>query len=78
MEDYPKFIEHISNAVKIDEKTSDLGIKIPDGLDLLRMRTEVVMDEPNEHIGWQSQPESQINAVGNIKFWKNRNRNCKN
>ena len=68
VEHYPFFLKHISNVSVVNGTVSEWSIKIPNEINVFRIRVETVMDEVNEHIGWQSTPGSQIDAVGNVKF----------
>lgn len=68
LENLPLFMDHLKSVKKLDYKRSEWEAKIPGNLGELKWTTTIVKDIPNEHIGWQSDADSQVENAGNVKF----------
>jgi uncharacterized membrane protein len=68
LENLPLFMKHLESVTVIDQKRSVWKAKIPGGLGTIEWESEIVHDNMNERIGWQSLPGSQIMNSGNVQF----------
>lgn len=68
LENLPLFMKHLESVKVIDEKTSVWKARIPGGLGTIEWKSEIVNDQKNERIGWQSLPGSEIQNAGNVQF----------
>lgn len=68
LENLPLFMEHLEMVNSIDENISVWEAKIPGGIGHIRWRSEIVKEIPNEFLGWQSLPDSNIENAGKVEF----------
>ncbi len=68
LENLPLFMKHLESVTVIDEKTSLWKAKGPGGLGNIEWKSEIVNEQVNQGIGWQSLPGSDINNAGNVQF----------
>ncbi len=68
LENLPLFMNHLESVTVIDEKRSLWKAKIPGGLGTIDWESEIVDDQVNVRIGWQSLPDSEVWNAGNVQF----------
>lgn len=68
LENLPLFMKHLESVTVINDKKSMWKAKGPAGLGSIEWESEIVNDQFNERIGWQSLPGSQIQNAGNVQF----------
>ena len=68
LENLNLFMQHVESIREIDDKTSSWKIRIPGGLGVLQWEAEIVKEEEDKEISWQSKPGSSIENVGKITF----------
>lgn len=68
LENLPLFMQHLEEVKTLDDKTSAWKAAAPGKLPGLVWITEIVADEKNERIGWQSIEGSDVFTAGNVHF----------
>lgn len=68
LENLPLFMKHLESVTVIDDKKSLWKANIPGGLGTIDWEGEIVDDQVNERIGWQSLPDSEVWNAGNVHF----------
>jgi uncharacterized membrane protein len=68
LENLPLFMKHLSSVTEIDAKHSHWEAEIPGGIGHVKWNAEIVKEEENELIGWQSIPNSMVNNAGKVSF----------
>jgi len=69
LENLPRFMRHISSIKLIDEKRSHWEANIPQANPILiKWDAEIVKDEPEHLLSWQSLPGSMIDHAGKVEF----------
>ena len=68
LENLPLFMKHLDSVTVLDEKRSLWKAKIPGGLGTIDWESEIVDDQVNERIGWQSLEDSEVWNAGNVQF----------
>lgn len=63
----PRVMSHLKEVRVLDEKRSHWVAKAPLGLSV-GWDAEIITDRPNELIGWQSLPGSDVNTAGSVHF----------
>ena len=64
---FPRFMENVDSVEKLDAKRSRWTIKAPLG-STVELVTAITEDRSGRAIGWQSEPESQIQVEGRVEF----------
>lgn len=64
----PSFMAHLKEVVEIDERRSHWVIETPGIGGRIEWDAEVVKDEPNRLIGWQSVNGAAIKNAGKVEF----------
>ncbi|UOQ70101.1 YgaP-like transmembrane domain [Hymenobacter cellulosilyticus] len=67
-ENLPTFMEHIESIEELDERHSHWVARIPGGLGTVAWDSEIIRDEPNRLIAYQSLPGSQVDQSGEVRF----------
>lgn len=67
-ENLPKFMTHLESVEPINSTISKWTAKGPAGIGKLTWEAEIVKDEFERHIGWNSLPDSSIKNAGKIVF----------
>jgi len=65
---FPTFMENVESVEDLGDGRSKWTIKAPLGSSV-ELVTRVTEDRPGEAIGWQSEPESQIQTEGRVEFF---------
>lgn len=69
LEDLPRFMRHISSIKLIDEKRSRWEVNVPQINPVaVKWDAEIVKDEPEQLLSWQSLPGSMIENAGKVEF----------
>ena len=67
-ENLPLFMSHLKSVELVDNDHSRWVLRLPIGVASISWEAEVVMDKPNEMIGWSSLPGSIIDNSGKVRF----------
>jgi uncharacterized membrane protein len=67
LENLPRFMRHLHSVTVIDDKRSHWIAQGPGGK-TLEWDAEIIHEEPNALIGWQSLPGSDISTAGSVHF----------
>lgn len=67
-ENLPKFMTHIESVKPLNYTTSKWTAKGPAGIGTLSWKAEIVKDEKDRLISWNSLPDSSIQNAGKIVF----------
>lgn len=68
LENLPKFMSHLEHVREIDEKKSHWTAEIPGGLGTIDWKAEIIQEEADRIIAWQSLPDSDIHNSGEVRF----------
>jgi uncharacterized membrane protein len=68
LDNLPLFMSHLEKVDIIDDQRSHWVLKLPTGVATVSWDAEIVMDVPNEFLGWSSLPGSIIDNAGKIRF----------
>lgn len=63
----PSVLTHVSSVVQLDERHSRWQADTPLGT-TLEWQAEIIKDEPNRLISWQSLPGGSLSTAGSVKF----------
>jgi uncharacterized membrane protein len=63
----PSVLTHVSSVVQLDERHSRWQAETPLGT-TLEWQAEIINDEPNRLIAWQSLPGGSLSTAGSVKF----------
>ncbi len=67
LENLPRFMEHVKNVSKKDEKRSHWVVKAPAGTQV-EWDAEIINDLPGELIAWRSINNPDIDSAGSVRF----------
>lgn len=68
LENLPRFMQHIESVQQLDARRSHWKAPIPGGLGSVEWDSEIVNDEPNLLLAWQSLPGSDVDQSGEVRF----------
>ena len=68
LENLPLFMKHLASVTEIDSKHSHWEAVVPGNIGKIKWNAEIVKEEANYLIGWQSIPNSMINNAGKVTF----------
>ncbi|MFA9191599.1 SRPBCC family protein [Flavobacterium sp. FZUC8N2.13] len=68
LENLPKFMNHLQSVETINSTLSEWKAKGPAGIGSLTWKAEIIKDEKERLLSWQSIPESTIKNTGKIIF----------
>ena len=68
LDNLPLFMHHLESVEVIDNERSRWVLKLPTGVASVSWEAEIVMDVPDELIGWSSLPGSIIDNAGKVRF----------
>lgn len=68
LENLPTFMKHLEKVEELDNITSEWKAKGPGGIGSLSWKAQILMDEKDQMISWQSLPDSTINNAGKVVF----------
>lgn len=67
LENLPRFMWNLESVRELDERTSEWVAKAPGGI-RVQWRSEIVEDQPGRCISWRTQPGSEMNHCGSVRF----------
>ena len=67
-ENFPKFMTHLESVKPLNYTTSKWTAKGPGGIGKLTWKAEIVKDEKERLISWNSLPDSSIKNAGKVVF----------
>lgn len=67
-ENLPLFMEHLESVKSLNDHISVWKAELPGGVGNVSWKSEIVKERPNEFIGWQSLPGSEIEHAGKVEF----------
>lgn len=68
LENLPLFMRHLESVREIDETTSHWEAKIPNNMMTIKWDAEIVKDDENRLLSWQSLPGATIENAGKVEF----------
>lgn len=68
LENLPKFMNHLQSVKSINHTISEWTAKGPAGIGRLSWKAEIVRDEKEKLLSWNSLPESSIENAGKVVF----------
>ena len=68
LENLPKFMTHLESVQPINYTTSKWTAKGPAGIGRLSWKAEIVKDDKDRFIGWNSLPDSTVTNAGKVVF----------
>lgn len=68
LENLPLFMRHLESVQELDEKRSHWEAKIPNNMISIKWDAEIVKDDRNSLLSWQSLPGSTIENAGKVEF----------
>jgi uncharacterized membrane protein len=68
LENLPLFMRHLESVTELDNKRSHWEAKIPSDLVTIKWDAEIVKDDENSLLSWQSLPGSTIENAGKVEF----------
>lgn len=67
VENLPRFMSHLESVTPTGERTSHWVAKAPAGMSV-EWDAEIVRDDPNEGLSWQTVPGSEVTHEGTVRF----------
>ncbi|MEL1253416.1 SRPBCC family protein [Flavobacterium sp. DGU38] len=67
-ENFPKFMKHLDSVKPINYTTSKWTVKGPAGIGKISWKAEIVKDEKEKIISWNSLPDSAVKNAGKVTF----------
>ena len=67
VENLPRFMGHLESVTATGERTSHWIAKAPAGM-TVEWDAEIVRDDPNEGLSWQTVPGSEVTHEGTVRF----------
>jgi len=67
LENLPRFMQHVKNVSKTDDKRSHWVVKAPAGTQV-EWDAEIINDLPGELIAWRSVNNPDIDSAGSVRF----------
>lgn len=68
LENLPNFMSHIKQVREIDNKRSHWTAEIPGGVGTIEWDAEIIQEDPDRVIAWQSLPDAEIDNSGEVRF----------
>lgn len=68
LENLPLFMKHLKSVEQKDSKTSEWKAYIPGGVGSIHWEAEIVKEDPNAFLGWNSLPGATIENAGKVVF----------
>lgn len=68
LENWPLFMRHLEHIDERDERMSVWRLRMPGGLEEIRWEAEIVKDEKNTELSWNSVEGAVIRNTGKINF----------
>lgn len=67
VENLPRFMSHLESVTPTGERTSHWVARAPAGMSV-EWDAEIVRDDPNEGLSWQTVPGSEVTHEGTVRF----------
>jgi uncharacterized membrane protein len=67
LENLPRFMQHVKNVSKVDERRSHWVVKAPAGSEV-EWDAEIINDLPGELIAWRSVNNPDVDSAGSVHF----------
>jgi uncharacterized membrane protein len=67
LEDLPTILSHVKSVVVLSPKRSRWQLETPFGM-TLSWEAEIITDEPNQTLAWQSLPGASLRSAGTVRF----------
>lgn len=67
LEDLPSILSHVKSVVVLSQKRSRWQLETPFGT-TLSWEAEIIKDEPNQTLAWQSLPGASLRSAGSVRF----------
>ena len=68
LENLPRFMKHLLNVKEIDGRRSHWEAVLPGSIATIKWDAEIVKENPDQMIGWQSVADSMIENAGKVEF----------
>lgn len=68
LENLPKFMTHLESVKSIDNKTSEWVAKGPSGIGSLSWKAQIIHEQREKLLSWQSMADSSIENSGRVSF----------
>jgi uncharacterized membrane protein len=68
LENLPLFMKHLHKVTELDEIVSEWKVDLPGIPGHITWKSEILLDEVNDRIGWHSLPGAPIRNAGNVHF----------
>lgn len=68
LENLPLFMKHLKQVQELDQHRSHWEAKVPGNLATIKWNAEILEDEPNSRIAWQSIAGSMVENAGEVEF----------
>jgi uncharacterized membrane protein len=68
LDNLPLFMNHLERVDVLDKGRSHWVLKLPTGVASVSWDAEIVMDVPDELLGWSSLPGSIVDNAGKVRF----------
>ena len=68
LENLPLFMKHLHKVTELDNIVSEWKVDLPGLPGHITWKSEIVLDEVNDRIGWHSLPGAPIRNAGNVHF----------
>ena len=68
LENLPKFMKHLESVVEENAVTSEWKARGPIGIGSVSWKAQILMDEKDKMLSWQSLPGSTIDNAGKVYF----------
>ena len=66
-ENLPRFMSHVQSVQMLDERRSHWKVNAPANMSV-EWDAEIIADEPNRRIAWQSLPDAGVRNAGSVRF----------
>lgn len=68
LENLPNFMSHLERVNETSDTRSKWTAKIPGGIGTIAWEAEIIREEADRHISWQSLPDAEIHNSGEVRF----------
>ena len=66
-ENLPRFMSHVQSVQTLDDRRSHWKVNAPANMSV-EWDAEIIADEPNRRIAWQSLPDAGVRNAGSVRF----------
>lgn len=68
LENLPNIMSHIERVTEMDNKRSHWTAEVPGGLGTIDWDAEIIQEEPDHLLAWESVPNADIENSGEVRF----------